>query len=83
MGGGQQVESKSNNCTQRRKRGAQVSLNTYDDILCFLQDFKVLVCKEHHTAVVHLGTHLLQHHKLLLQLENRSLSALGISHWSI
>jgi hypothetical protein len=47
---------------QRRKRGLQVSLNNCDDVLCFLQDFGVLVCKEHHTAVVNLDTHLLQHH---------------------
>lgn len=49
---------------QRRKRGLQVSLDNCDEILCFLQEFGVLVCREHHTAVVNLNTHLLQHHSV-------------------
>ena len=50
--------------TQRRKQGLHLSLNNCDDVLCFLEDFSVLVCKEHHTAVVNLDTHLLQHHNV-------------------
>jgi hypothetical protein len=49
---------------QRCKRGLQVSLNNCNKVLCFLQEFSVLVCKEHHTAVVNLNTHLLQHHSV-------------------
>jgi hypothetical protein len=52
----------TNNSIQRRKRGLQVSLDNCDDVLCFLQDFGVLICREHYTAVVNLNTHLLQHH---------------------
>jgi hypothetical protein len=49
---------------QRRKQGPQVSPNNCKDILCFLQDFSVLICKQHQTAVVNLNTHLLQHHNV-------------------
>lgn len=63
-GGRRQVGSKRSNSTQHHKRGLQVSLDNCDDVLCFLQDFGVLVCKEHHTAVVNLDTHLLQHHSV-------------------
>jgi hypothetical protein len=35
-----------------------------DIIHCFLEDYSVLVCKEHCTAVVNLNTHLLQHHNV-------------------
>jgi hypothetical protein len=40
------------------------TLDNSNDILCFLQDFGVLVCKEHHNAIVNLNTHLLQHHSV-------------------
>jgi hypothetical protein len=54
----------SSSTTQRRKRGLQLSFDNCNDVLCFLQDFGVLVCKEHHTAVVNLNTHLLQQHNV-------------------
>lgn len=41
-----------------------MSLNNCDNTLCFLEDYSVLVCKEHRTAVVNLDTHLLQHHNV-------------------
>jgi hypothetical protein len=46
------------------KRGSQVSLSNCAEILCFLEDYGVLVCKQHHTAIVILDKHLLQHHKV-------------------
>ncbi len=49
---------------QRRKKGLHMSLNNCDNTLCFLEDYSVLVCKEHRTAVVNLNTHLLQHHNV-------------------
>lgn len=49
---------------QGRKQGLRISLDNCDNVLCFLEDFGVLVCKEHHTAVVNLNTHLLQHHNV-------------------
>lgn len=61
------LQQRSNNKQQQRSRhgrktGAQVSLNNCDDVLCFLEEFGVLVCKDHRTGVVNLDTHLLQHH---------------------
>lgn len=49
---------------QRRKKGLHMSLNNCNNTLCFLEDYSVLVCKEHCTAVVNLNTHLLQHHNV-------------------
>jgi hypothetical protein len=37
-------------------------LLNYNDILCVLKDYSVLVCKEHYTTIVNLDTHLLQHY---------------------
>ena len=45
-----------------RKAGAQVSLDNCDHVLSFLEEYGVLVCKDHRTGVVNLDTHLLQHH---------------------
>jgi hypothetical protein len=60
----QESTDSTNSSTQHRQRGAQVSRDNCDDILCFLEDFGVIVCKQHHTAVVNLNTHLLQHHSV-------------------
>lgn len=49
---------------QYRKRGSQVSLSNCTDILCFLEDYGVFVCKQHHTAVVNLDKHLSQYHNV-------------------
>ena len=55
-------DTRSRSNKQRRRTGLHVSLNNCDDVLCFLEDFGALVCKAHHTAVVNLDAHLLQHH---------------------
>ena len=68
-------DTRSRSNKQRRRTGLHVSLNNCDDVLCFLEDFGALVCKAHHTAVVNLDAHLLQHHGVPLQLENWSSSA--------
>ena len=39
-----------------------MSLDNCDDILCFLEDFGVLVCKEHCTRLINLDTHLREQH---------------------
>ena len=49
---------------QYRKRGSQVSLSNCADIFCFLEDFGVVVCKQHHTAVMSLDRHMSQYHKV-------------------
>jgi len=49
---------------QYRKRGSRVSLSNCADIFCFLEDFGVFVCKQHHTAVINLDRHMLQYHKV-------------------
>jgi superfamily II DNA helicase RecQ len=60
----QEVTNTTSSSTKRHKKGLQVSLDNCNDVLCFLQDFGVFVCKEHHTAVINLNTHLLQHHNV-------------------
>jgi hypothetical protein len=60
----QSVTNTTSSSKHRRKRGLQISFDNCDDVLCFLQEFRVLVCKEHYTAVVNLNTHLLQHHSV-------------------
>ena len=39
-----------------------ISLSNCDKVFCFLEDFGVLVCKQHCTAVVSLNAHLRKHH---------------------
>jgi superfamily II DNA helicase RecQ len=40
-----------------------VSVDNCNDVFCFLEDFGVLVCKEHCSGVVNLNRHLLEQHK--------------------
>ena len=47
-----------------RKRGSQVSLSNCAEVFCFLQDFRVFVCKQHHTAVINLDGHMSQYHNV-------------------
>jgi antitoxin component of RelBE/YafQ-DinJ toxin-antitoxin module len=47
-----------------RKRGSQVSLSNCAEVFCFLQDYRVFVCKQHHTAVINLDRHMSQYHNV-------------------
>jgi len=47
---------------QYRKQGSKISLSNCAEMLCFLEDYRVLICKQHQTGVVNLDTHLLHHH---------------------
>jgi hypothetical protein len=47
-----------------RKKGSQVSLSNCAEIFCFLEEYGVLVCKQHRTAVINLDKHLSQHHSV-------------------
>ena len=49
---------------QYRKRGLRVSLSNCADIFCFLEDFGVFVCRQHHTAVISLDRHMMKYHKV-------------------
>jgi hypothetical protein len=49
---------------QYRKRGSQAPLSNCADIFCFLEDFGVVVCRQHHTAVINLDRYMLQYHKV-------------------
>lgn len=46
------------------KKGSQVLLSNCADIFCFLEDFWVFVCKQHHTAITSLDRHMSQYHKV-------------------
>ena len=41
----------------------KISLDNCDDIICFLADFGVLVCKQHCTGVINLDKHLSAEHR--------------------
>jgi hypothetical protein len=47
-----------------RKRGSRVSLSNCASIICFMQAYGVLVCKQHHTAIVNLDKHLSRYHNV-------------------
>jgi hypothetical protein len=55
-------EGHQNPLPQYRKRGSKVSLSNCAEILCFLEEHRVLICKQHQTAVVNLDTHLFHYH---------------------
>ena len=57
----QNAES-SNSSPPVRSKLQAVSLDNCADILCFLADFRVLVCKQHCSGVVNLDKHLLERH---------------------
>jgi hypothetical protein len=50
-----------------RKGPARASINNCDDIFSFLDDYGVLVCRQHRTGVVNLDKHLRQQHAVSLQ----------------
>jgi superfamily II DNA helicase RecQ len=45
-----------------RKWPRQLTLSNCNDVFCFLEDFGVVVCKQHCTAVVSLDAHLRKYH---------------------
>jgi hypothetical protein len=53
-----------NRTPQYRKRGLRVSLSNCADVFCFLEDFRIFLCKQHHTAVINLNRHMLHYHKV-------------------
>jgi hypothetical protein len=55
--------AESNNSSPPARSTTLISLENCDDVLCFLEDFGVLVCKEHCSGVVNLNRHLLEQHK--------------------
>jgi hypothetical protein len=57
--------------TQPPPQAEKLSLENCDNTLCFLEDFKVLVCKQHCTAVVNLNTHLREQHATPAKLRER------------
>jgi len=65
----QGVEERSNNNprnnnSQTRTQPGKLTIENCDDVICFLEYFRVLVCKEHRTAIINVDKHLLQHHAL-------------------
>jgi hypothetical protein len=46
------------------KRGLQELLCNCAEVFCFLQDFRVFVCKQHYTAVIDLNRYMLQYHEV-------------------
>jgi hypothetical protein len=57
-----QQQDNRNSSTAARRMVQQLSLDSYRDILCLLEDFGVVVCKQHCTAVANLNTHLRDQH---------------------
>jgi hypothetical protein len=53
-----------NNSAQTRTQPAKLTVKNCDNVICFLDQFRILVCKEHRTAIINVDKHLLQHHAL-------------------
>jgi hypothetical protein len=62
-----QQEHQHNTNTRTRKGPPRVLVENCDDIFCFLNDYGVLVCRQHHTAVVNLDKHLRQRHAVSIR----------------
>ena len=60
----QQNAESSNSSAPACRKPQELSVENCDDILCFLVEFGVLVCKQHYTGVVNLDKHLLEQHKI-------------------
>jgi hypothetical protein len=56
----QQSNSSSNTNTQQDVH--KLSPDNYQDTICFLEDYGLIICKQHCTAVVNLNTHLRDKH---------------------
>lgn len=59
--------SNNNTCGSTPK----LTLSHFQDILCFLEDFSVVVCKQHCTAIVNINTHLKEHHATTARLRKQ------------
>jgi hypothetical protein len=55
---GSNNNSTHNNSTHSRKWAQKLTINNYSDFISYLLDYKVIICKQHYTAVVSLNTHL-------------------------
>ena len=52
----QQNAESSNSSAPACRKPQELSVENCDDILCFLVEFGVLVCKQHYTGVVNLSS---------------------------
>jgi hypothetical protein len=62
----QQRERQNNTNTRTRKGPERLSTENCDNVFCFLDDYGVLICRQHHTAIVNLEKHIrvYAHHDL-------------------
>jgi superfamily II DNA helicase RecQ len=63
----QQRERQNNTNTRTRKGPERLSTENCDNVFCFLDDYGVLICRQHHTAIVNLEKHLRQQHAVSIQ----------------
>jgi hypothetical protein len=78
-------DNDSNRSANAGRTLQKLSLDNYTTVICFLEEFGVLVCKEHCTAVVNLDVHLRDQHatpaavrkQILQQLSNFTITAPG------
>jgi hypothetical protein len=63
----QQRERQNNMNTRTRKGPERLSTENCDNVFCFLDDYGVLICRQHHTAIVNLEKHLRQQHAVSIQ----------------
>jgi hypothetical protein len=52
----------NSNSTHTCKWARQLTVSNCNEVFCFLEDFSILVCKQHCTAIVSLDAHLRKHH---------------------
>jgi hypothetical protein len=64
----------------QRRRREKLSLESCDNVLRFLEEFGVLVCIQHRTAVVNLNTHLREQHAAKPQLRKQIIERFSSCH---
>ena len=72
----QQVNNTSDTANSH-KWPRQLTLSNCDSVFCFLEDFGVIVCKQHCTAVVSLDAHLRKYHAASATLRREILEHFG------
>ena len=67
--------------TARRPHNPPASLNAIKDTICYLHEYRTLVCKQHATALQNLNAHLRQHHSVGSQLRQQVIASYNDREW--
>jgi superfamily II DNA helicase RecQ len=67
--------------TARRPHNPPTSLNAIKDTICYLHEYRTLVCKQHATALQNLDAHLRQHHSIRSQARKQIVESYCDYNW--